>query len=435
MARNICVVGTGYVGLLTAVGLADFGNQVVGVDIDKTKVASLNAGKPNIFEPGIEDYLSRNLAAERLRFTTEIGPAVEESEIIFVAVGTPSTEDGEADLSALETVIRSIGEHMNGYKVIVIKSTVPVGTNRRLSETLGAKAGIDFDIVSNPEFLREGKAVYDFFHPDRVVIGFSEQKAKEIMEDVYRTLNRINVPFVWCNWETAEIIKYSSNGFLALKICFINQIACLAEKSDSDIQTIAKAIGMDSRIGSKFLHAGPGYGGSCFPKDTRALASMGRSLGAPLSLIETVIEANEHQKQRVFARLKQRIAPLAGKTIGILGLAFKAETDDIRESAAIPLVSMLIKEEATIQAHDPKAMKNFSESFPTVKYMNSEYDAVKGCDAIVILTEWNEYRSLDLGRTKSLMRAPYIFDTRNVVDRNELDDLGFSYDLIGRPGK
>ncbi len=435
MAKKICVVGTGYVGLLTAVGLADFGNTVVGVDIDKAKIDALNAGKPIIFEPGVEEYLERNIQSGRLRFTTDIAGSIREAEVIFVAVGTPPGENGEADLQYLMRVVDSICQNLNGHKVVVIKSTVPVGTNRLVSEAIIARGGKDVDVVSNPEFLREGKAVYDFFHPDRVVVGYSSPKAREIVEDVYRALHRVNVPFVWCDWESAELIKYASNGFLAIKIGFINQIACLAEECGADVQIISKAMGMDGRIGSKFLHAGPGYGGSCFPKDTSALAIIGKKYNAPQTLIESVIEANEGQKIRVFNRLRQRLGTLKGKTVGILGLAFKAETDDIRESSAITIVGKLFEEGAQIQAHDPKAMGNFEKIYPTVKYMNSEYDACKGCDALLVLTEWNEYRSLDLVRIKNLMKEPYVFDTRNIVDQDELSALDFSFDFIGRAGK
>jgi UDPglucose 6-dehydrogenase len=435
MAKKICVVGTGYVGLLTAVGLSDFGNTVIGVDIDKSKIDLLNSGKSVIYEPGIEEYLVRNLESGRLQFSNDIASAIAESEVVFIAVGTPPKENGEADLSYLEDVVDRIGENMTAYKVIVVKSTVPVGTNRAVSDRLRARSAADFDVVSNPEFLREGKAVYDFFHPDRVVIGCADSRARSIMEDVYRSLYRINVPFVWCDWESAEIIKYASNGFLALKIGFINQVANLSEAVGADIQVIAKAMGMDSRIGSKFLHAGPGYGGSCFPKDTKALSSMARRNGVALTIVDAVIDSNEEQKRRAFERLRARLGSVDGKTIGVLGLAFKSETDDIRESPAISIVKLLLDSGAIIQAHDPKAMDNFSRVFSSVKYMKSEYDAAKGCDALVVLTEWNEYRSLDLVRLKSLMKNPYIFDMRNVVDQSEMDELGFGYDYIGRPGK
>lgn len=435
MSKNICVIGTGYVGLLTAIGLADFGNTVVGVDIDEQKVNSLNAGKPPIFESGIEDYLGRNLESGRLRFTVDAASTIRESEVVFIAVGTPSDQEGEADLSAIRSAVNTICENLNGYKVIVVKSTVPIGTNRAIRDEIASRAKDEFDVVSNPEFLREGKAVYDFFHPDRIVIGYQSDRSRRIMEEVYRSLNRINVPFVWCNWETAETIKYSSNGFLALKIGFINQIATLSEEVGADVQMIAKAMGMDNRIGGKFLHAGPGYGGSCFPKDTKALASAARKYNAPITIIEAVIKANDAQKAHVYDRLRRRLGDVADKTIGMLGLAFKAETDDIRESPALAVADMLIKGGAIVQAHDPKAMENFSREFPTVKYMNSAYDATKGCDGLVIMTEWNEYRSLDLARVKALMKHPYIFDMRNVVDQDEMDKLDFQYDFIGRTGR
>jgi len=434
MAKKICVVGTGYVGLLTAVGLSDFGNTVIGADIDKGKVDTLNSGVSVIYEPGIDEYLERNLASGRLRFTTDIASAIAESDVVFIAVGTPAKESGEADLSYLFDVVDRIIENLNEYKVIVIKSTVPVGTNKAVFERIKSSVKTDFDVVSNPEFLREGKAVYDFFHPDRVVVGSINTRARDTMEDVYRSLYRINVPFVWCGWESAEIIKYASNGFLALKIGFVNQIANLSEVVGADIQVIAKAMGMDSRIGSKFLHAGPGYGGSCFPKDTKALSSVARSHGVPLTIVDAVIASNEEQKVRTFERLRKRLKEINGKTVGILGLAFKAETDDIRDSPAITIVKLLLESGAVIQAHDPKAMGNFSRLFPSVKYMNSEYDAAKGCDALMVLTEWNEYRSLDLGRVKSLMKKAYIFDTRNVVDQREMEERGFEYDFIGRMG-
>jgi len=434
MAKNICVIGTGYVGLLTSVGLADFGNQIIGVDVDEKKINSLNEGKSVIYEPGIEEYLAKNIKAGRLQFTIDLQSALEKSEVVFIAVGTPSLETGEADLHYLYEVIDSIAGNIKEYKLIVIKSTVLVGTNRNIYNRLKAKTSTPFDIVSNPEFLREGKAVYDFFHPERVVIGYNANNAKEIMEDIYKVLNRASVPFVWCNWETAELIKYASNAFLAIKIGFTNQIASLCEEVGADVRIVSKAMGMDGRIGSKFLHAGPGYGGSCFPKDTRALASIGRQNEVPITIVEAVIEANENQKKRVVKRLEKRLGDLKDKEIGILGLAFKAETDDIRESPAIDIVSALLSFGASIQAHDPQAMANFSILFPTIKYMNSAYDVAKGCDALLILTEWNEYRSLDMVKIKEYMANPYIFDTRNIIDEDELKKYGFVYDFIGHLG-
>ncbi len=431
MAKNICVIGTGYVGLLTAAGLADFGNQVIGVDIDKEKIDTLNEGRSIIYEPGIEEYLAKNIKAGRLRFTMDLQSALSNSEVVFIAVGTPSLENGDADLHYLYDVVDSIISYIKGYKVIVIKSTVPVGTNREIHNRILTQTSVPIDVVSNPEFLREGKAVYDFFHPERVVIGCHSSEAKEIMEDVYRALNRANIPFVWCNWETAELIKYASNAFLAIKIGFTNQIASLCEEVGADVRIVSKAMGMDGRIGPKFLHAGPGYGGSCFPKDTRALVSIGGKIGVPITIVEAVIKANENQKKRVIERLKKHLGVLQGRRIGILGLAFKAETDDIRESPAIDIVRMLLSSGATIQAHDPQAMDNFAALFPTIKYVDSEYDVAKDCDALLILTEWNEYRSLDLEKIKACMASPYIFDTRNIVDEEELKKFNFKFDFIG----
>jgi len=434
MAKNICVIGVGYVGLATAIGLADFGNYVIAIDIDQSKIQQLQNGNMIIYEQGLQELLTRNTSANRLKFTNSLKDALDNSEVVFIAVGTPENGngDGAVDIQYVENAVNDVIQNSNSYKVLVIKSTVPVGYNRKVNERI-KKANRDMDVVSNPEFLREGKAVYDFFHPDRVVIGTDSEKAKEIMRDVYRTLNRINVPFLWTDWESAELIKYASNGFLAIKIAYINQLACLAEQIGADIISIAKGMGMDGRIGPKFLHAGPGYGGSCFPKDTKALSAIAHQFGVPITIIDAVIEANKKQKMRIVERLKKRMPNISGKTIGILGLAFKAETDDIRESPAIDIVNELLKLGAIVKVHDPQAMHNFKEKYgDKVSYCNNEYEASKDADALLILTEWNEYRSLDLRRIKSAMKSPYIFDTRNVLDRDELNELGFSFDLIGQ---
>ena len=434
MAKNICVVGVGYVGLATAIGLADFGNYVIAIDIDQSKIQQLQNGNMIIYEQGLQELLTRNTSANRHKFTNSLKDALDNSEVVFIAVGTPENGngDGSVDIQYVENAVNDVIQNSNSYKVLVIKSTVPVGYNRKVNERI-KKANRDMDVVSNPEFLREGKAVYDFFHPDRVVIGTDSEKAKEIMRDVYRTLNRINVPFLWTDWESAELIKYASNGFLAIKIAYINQLACLAEQIGADIISIAKGMGMDGRIGPKFLHAGPGYGGSCFPKDTKALSAISHKVGVPISIVDAVIEANKKQKMRIVERLKKRMPNISGKTIGILGLAFKAETDDIRESPAIDIVDELLKLGAIVKVHDPQAMHNFKEKYEDkVSYCNNEYEVSKDADALLILTEWNEYRSLDLRRIKSAMKSPYIFDTRNVLDRDELNELGFSFDLIGQ---
>jgi len=433
MSVKICVVGTGYVGLIAAVGLSDFGNQVIGVDIDEAKVNKLNQGLSPIYEPGVELYLTRNLEAGRLTFTTDIDKAIQESEVIYIAVGTPPRENGEADLSFVEKVVESVAENLNGYKVVVTKSTVPVGTNRWIRRRLEELApGKEFDVVSNPEFLREGRAAQDFFHPDRTVIGHESERAKEIMFKVYRALNLIAVPFVWCGLETAELIKYASNAFLATKITFINQMANLAETVGADINTIAKTMGMDGRISPKFLHPGPGYGGSCFPKDTQAVVKTGEKYGVDMSVIRSVIEANENQKDRMVEKLEKLAGDLSGKTAALLGLAFKAETDDIRDTPAINIVKGLLERKVKIQAHDPKAMDNFSLLFPQIQYCHSEFDALKGADFLILVTDWNEYRNLDLARAKTLMNDFFILDTRNMLEPEEALDLGFSYDGVGR---
>ncbi len=443
MAKNIAVIGTGYVGLVSSVGLSDFGNYVTGVDVNPEIVEKLNRGVPTIYELGLEDYLKRNLESGRLTFTTDIDTAIQQAEIVFLAVGTPQSESGEADLSQVEQVVGSIARNLNGFKVVVCKSTVPVGTNRwvkrRLEELSGKSANEPdpaFAVVSNPEFLREGKAVQDFFHPDRLVLGYEAPKAREYMEDVYRVLNLIHVPIVWCGLETAELIKYASNAFLATKITFINQMAVLAEAAGADIHVIARSMGMDGRISPKFLHPGPGYGGSCFPKDTHALVSTGASYGVEMSLVREVIAANRQMKAHVVDRLlKMTGGPgsLQGKVVAVLGLAFKAETDDVRESPAITIVQRLLEEGATVQTHDPEALANFKALFgDTLQYHEHEFDAIKGADVLLIVTEWNEYRNLDLERAKNEMRGNVIMDARNVLEPEKARSLGFNYRGIGR---
>ena len=434
MANNICVIGVGYVGLTSAIGLADFGNYVIGFDIDQNKIQELQKGNMVIYEPGMQELLVRNIAAKRLRFTNNLEEALNNSQVIFIAVGTPEngTGDGNVDTRYVESAVEDVIRRTVGYKVLVIKSTVPIGYNRKVDQKV-RQSNRDIDVVSNPEFLREGKAVYDFFHPDRVVIGTNSEKAKEVMRDVYRALNRINVPFLWTDWESAELIKYASNGFLAIKIAYINQLACLAEEIGADVISIAKGMGMDGRIGPKFLHAGPGYGGSCVPKDTKALSAISHEFGVPITIIDAVIEANRKQKTRIVERLKKRLSNISEKTIGVLGLAFKAETDDIRDSPAIDIIDDLLELGAIVKAHDPQAMYNFRQKYgDRISYCNSEYEVSKDADALLILTEWNEYRSLDLRRIKAAMKSPYIFDTRNVLDKDELREFGFSFDLIGR---
>lgn len=434
MAKQITVIGTGYVGLVTSVGLADFGNYVTGVDINKSIVDKLNHGEPTIYEHGLEEYLDRNLQSGRLSFSTDVSEAVKKSDIVFLAVGTPPKTSGEADLSQIQTAAQAIADNLTRYTVIVTKSTVPVGTNRWIKGLIEARnPEAAFDVVSNPEFLREGKAVQDFFHPDRIVLGCETETAKEYLQDVYRALNLIHVPFVWCNLETAELIKYASNAFLATKITFINQMANLAEAVGADIHTIARSMGMDGRISPKFLHPGPGYGGSCFPKDTRAIASTGDKYGVNMSVIKEVIDANEYQKTRMADKLKGLLGDLEGKPIAVLGLTFKAETDDVRESPAISMVEKLVREKAVVHVHDPKGLANFRLLFGDgLHYHENEFEALHAVEAMVVMTEWNEYRNLDLLRARDVMAGNIILDTRNVMDADRARELGFAYSGVGR---
>lgn len=434
MAQKISVIGTGYVGLVSAVGLADFGNSVIGVDIDEKKVVTLSDGKSTIYEPGIEEYLQRNLRSGRLRFVSDVFYAIRESDIILIAVGTPPKDDGSTDLSQVEAVIDAICKNLSSFKVIVTKSTVPVGTNRWINDEISKRTGSNnFTVVSNPEFLREGRAVYDFFHPDRVVIGYEDSKAREIMEDVYRALYLIQTPFIWCGLETAELIKYASNAFLATKITFINQIANLAEAVGADVHTVAKTMGMDGRISPKFLHPGPGYGGSCFPKDTKAIAHIGDNWGVDMSLIKEVIHANENQKIRMVEKINKEAGDLKERKVAVLGLAFKAETDDVRESPAITIVKCLLQKGALVYVHDPKALENFRKLFGNrIAYSDSEYSITEGADILCILTEWNQYRNLNLSVIRKAMRGNHIFDFRNVLDIDAVVKNGFIYSGVGR---
>jgi len=433
MSKNICVIGTGYVGLIAAVGLADFGNNVIGVDKDKEKIRLLKSAKSPIYEPGVEEYLERNLKTGRLNFTSDIDMAIQKSEFIYIAVGTPEGADGSPDMSYVDSVVTSIAGNLNTYKVVVTKSTVPVGTNRGIENRLRQMCpDKEFDVVSNPEFLREGSSMQDFFHPDRTVIGFSTERAKNGMFEVYRALNVISVPFIWCSLETAELIKYASNAYLATKITFINQMANLAEIVDADIHKIAQAMGMDGRISPKFLHPGPGYGGSCFPKDTKAVVDTGDKYGVNMSLIRKVIEANELQKERIVERLENSMGSLVGKTVAILGLAFKQRTDDIRESPSIAIVKGLLSKGAIVRAHDPKAVENFKKLFPEIKYFNEADEAFTQADAVIIATEWNEYRNIDPAALKSGMKGSVLFDARNLLDPELFKKTGFTYLGIGR---
>jgi len=430
---HIAVIGTGYVGLVTGACFAEFGVDVTCVDIDSEKIARLAAGEIPIYEPGLEQLVTKNIQSGRLRFTTDIKQAVEQALVIFLAVGTPPQSNGSADLSFVEAATRSVAEHMNGYKVIVTKSTVPIGTGEYLRKLISEQnASLNFGIVSNPEFLREGAAISDFMRPDRVVLGSRDEEALAIMRDLYRPLYLIEAPFVLTSLEAAELTKYAANAFLATKISFINEIANLCESIGCDVHDVARAIGMDRRIGSKFLHPGPGFGGSCFPKDTQALASVAREFGRDSMIVDAVIEVNRRQRQAMVPKIEKLVGALQGKTIAVLGLAFKPETNDMREAPAIDIIKGLLARGAKVRAYDPVAMNEASEVLPDVTYLADEYEAVTDADALVFVTEWNQFRALDMRRVRDLMRSPRIADLRNIYEPADMRELGFEYMGVGR---
>jgi UDPglucose 6-dehydrogenase len=432
---NICVVGSGYVGLVTGACLADFGMNVVGVDKDVAKVKALSEGKVPIYEPGLGTLVRKNMEEGRLRFSTDLGPAIEEAQAVFIAVGTPPKSDGSADLTFIREVASSIAQHLNGYKIIVTKSTVPIGTGKMIEEMVrqGAGSKHKFAVVSNPEFLREGSAIEDFMHPDRVVIGTADPRAAELMKDVYSPLAAADVPFIITGVETAELIKYASNGFLATKISFINEVAQICEAWGANVEVVSKGMGLDSRIGPKFLSAGPGYGGSCFPKDTRAAAQIARDQGLRFRIIEAVLEVNEATQKRMVEKIDRALEGFAGKTVAVLGLSFKPNTDDIRESPALPIVQALLDGGATVRAFDPEAMPACRPLFPDVTFTKDAYEAAEGADAIVIVTEWNQFRKLDLDRLQGLLRQRLVIDLRNLYEAESMAAEGFRYVSIGRP--
>jgi UDPglucose 6-dehydrogenase len=431
---HIAVIGTGYVGLVTGACFAEFGVDVTCVDIDSTKIARLIAGEMPIYEPGLEQLVTKNMQSGRLRFTTDLKQAVEQALVVFLAVGTPPKADGSPDLSFVEAAARSVAEHMNGYKVVVTKSTVPIGTGEYLRKLIREhlKSSVNFGIVSNPEFLREGAAINDFMRPDRVVVGSSDDEAVAIMRDLYRPLYLIEVPFVVTSLEAAELTKYAANAFLATKISFINEIANLCESIGCDVHDVARAIGMDRRIGNKFLHPGPGFGGSCFPKDTQALASVARQFGRDAMIVDAVIEVNRRQRLAMIPKIEKLLGELKGKTVAILGLAFKPETDDMREAPAIDIISGLMERGATVRAYDPVAMTEAAKVLPEVSFAGDEYEAVTDADALVFVTEWNQFRALDMARVRDLMKSPRIADLRNIYDPEDMRALGFEYVGVGR---
>ncbi|RMH22664.1 MAG: UDP-glucose/GDP-mannose dehydrogenase family protein [Acidobacteria bacterium] len=431
---KICVVGSGYVGLVTGACLADFGNEVTGVDKIAAKVEQLKRGEIPIFEPGLDTLVRNNMTAGRLRFTTELGPAIEAARAVFIAVGTPPRPDGGADLRFIEEVAQAIGDHLNDYKAIITKSTVPTGTGAKIETIVAERSGgRDFAVVSNPEFLREGSAIDDFLHPERVVIGTRDPRALDIMLEIYAPLRVADVPFVATDVETAEMIKYASNGFLATKISFINEMAALCEAYGADVEQVARGMGLDSRIGPKFLHPGPGFGGSCFPKDTRAVAQIARERGLEFRIIEAVLAANEATKTRMLAKIEGALGGLEGKTVGVLGLSFKPDTDDIRESPALAIVGGLLAGGAAVRAYDPEAMAGFRRHYPGAAYCGGPYEAAEDADALVILTEWNQFRALELERLRALLRRPLIIDLRNLYQPAKMAAAGFRYVSVGRP--
>ncbi len=431
---HITIIGTGYVGLVTGACFSEFGVFATCVDKDENKIESLKQGIIPFYEPGLEDLVKRNFKQGRLKFTTDIGEAVEESLVIFIAVGTPPRGDGSADLSYVDGVAKEIASHIKNYKVIVTKSTVPVGTGERIRKIISKhlKEEVDFDMVSNPEFLREGAAIEDFMRPNRIVIGARSQQAVAIMKDLYKPLYLIETPFVITNIETAELIKYASNSFLATKISFINEMSNLCEKVGADVNIVARGMGLDGRIGPKFLHAGPGFGGSCFPKDTRALLKIATDHNVGFGIVDAAIKANEKQITLVTEKIKNTLNDIQGKTVAILGLSFKPNTDDIREAPAISIIQSLLNAGANIRAYDPVAMDNTKAILPDITYCNDAYDACEGADAVVIVTEWNQFRNLETERVMKLLKQPYFFDLRNIYDPQKMQTLGFKYYSVGR---
>ncbi len=435
---RIAMIGTGYVGLVSGACFADFGHQVTCIDRDAGKIAALQNGKIPVYEPGLDQLVSSNAAAGRLDFSLDLKDAVAQADAVFIAVGTPSRRgDGHADLSYVHAAAREIAENLAGFTVVITKSTVPVGTGddvERIIIETNPKA--DVVVASNPEFLREGAAIRDFKHPDRIVVGTEDERARKVIAEIYRPLYLNQAPIMYTGRRTAELIKYAANAFLATKITFINEIADLAERAGADVQEVAHGIGLDNRIGGKFLHAGPGFGGSCFPKDTRALIKTAQDHGVPLRIVEAVLAVNDARK-RAMARKVAAVfgGNLRNRTIGVLGLAFKPNTDDMREAPSIPLITALQDLGARVQAYDPVAMEQAKLELPDVTYCDNPYSCAAKADALVIVTEWEQFRALDLTRLKKAMARPVIVDLRNVYRPEELADHGFTYASVGRPGE
>ncbi|MEH6544852.1 MAG: UDP-glucose/GDP-mannose dehydrogenase family protein [Sneathiella sp.] len=435
---RIAVVGTGYVGLVSGTCFSEFGHDVVCIDTDVQKIDGLKNGQVPIFEPGLEDLVIKNVKAGHLKFDTNLKEAVSKADAVFIAVGTPSRRgDGQADLTYVYAAAKDIAENLSGYTVVVNKSTVPVGTGGKVDEIIReTNPNAQFEVVSNPEFLREGAAIEDFMRPDRVVVGATTEQAKDVMAAIYRPLSLFQTPLVFTSRESAELTKYAGNAFLAMKITFINEIADLCEQVGANVHDVAKGIGLDGRIGRKFLHPGPGFGGSCFPKDTRALFETSVTAGAPLRIVETVININEKRKKDMAERvIKTCGGSVSGLTIAVLGLTFKPNTDDMRESPSLDIIPELISAGASVKAYDPEGMIEAKEQLPAVEFCTNSYTTLEGADALVIITEWNEFRALNMDKVKSLMKTPVMIDLRNIYDPTEMEGHGFTYESIGRPTK
>ena len=431
---RIAMIGAGYVGLVSGACFSEFGFNVVCVDRDKDRIERLTEGDIPIFEPGLESLILKNTKSGRLSFTTSLSKALDDTDAVFIAVGTPSRRgDGHADLSFVYEVAREISGKITDYAVIVTKSTVPVGTGDEIERIIKEiNSSIKCDVVSNPEFLREGSAIDDFMRPDRVVIGTSSEKAREIMRQIYRPLFLLETPILFTDRNTAELIKYAGNTFLATKITFINEMSDLCEKVGANIQDVAKGIGLDGRIGPKFLHPGPGYGGSCFPKDTLALVNTAQAAGSPIRIVETVVDINNKRKQGLIARVKAIVkGKIAGKQVAVLGVTFKPNTDDMRDSPSLDLIPELVKEGAVVNVYDPEGMENAKKVINDVQWCDNAYDALTGCEVGIILTEWNEFRALDLDRVKGVMKVPLIVDLRNIYEMDEMSTAGFEYHCLG----
>jgi UDPglucose 6-dehydrogenase len=432
--KRICVMGTGYVGLVSGACLADFGNAVVCVDIDEARVDRLRGGEVPIYEPGLEELVGRNRDRGRLSFSADVAFAIKSSDIVFICVGTPSLPTGEVDMSYVHAAARSIGQYMEDYKIVVNKSTVPVGTGDEVGAIIHeVRPDADIDVVSNPEFLREGSAIDDFMHPDRVVIGASSRRAMEAIIDVYRPLYQRDVPMVLTDVQSAEMIKYASNAMLAAKISFINEIANICEAFGADVTAVARGMGLDQRIGPRNLYAGAGYGGSCFPKDVQGLAAVARKAGVDAPVVQSIDPSNVQQRRHMVDKLRDLIGDFSGQTVCLLGLSFKPDTDDLREAPAMEMIEVLLKEGATVRAYDPVEMEHARQTFPDLVCCDDPYAAAAGADVCVLMTEWNEFRNMDLPRVHTALASPRLLDCRNVYDPREMAQMGFDYVSVGRP--